>query len=267
MSLVVAFVAAASFVNAQSAVSDGGGGLSIGVESGFGNVADQTELSITPNVAFENSFFNNAFDVSVAIGYTRAFDDVAAENLDATGAFGFNLGVGESSTLSLVLQSENHIQISPDIPDEDRHQGIFEPSLQWTQWGDSGAFWLQVEVPIAEVADPTVDVAPTIGLASLSGFSLEAGPVFSVKPEVDLVGYQAALGLGSEHEDVLYSRVELEVVGKEFENILVTPEVGANLSALNIYAKAEIAMMAGDETLGKSDETLFSPSVGLKLRF
>jgi hypothetical protein len=267
MSLVVVFVAAASFVNAQSAGSDGGVGLTIGVESGFGDIADQTELSITPNIAFENSFFDNAFDVSVEIGYTRAFDDDATENLDAKGALGFNLVVGASSTMSLILQSENHIQISPDIPGEDMHHGIFEPSLKWTHGFDSSVLWLEVAVPITEVEDPSIDVAPTIGWASLSGFSLEAGPVFSVKPEMELVGYQAELGLGHEYESIVYSQVEMEVVGKEFENILVTPEVGANLSALNIYAKAEIAMIAGDNNLGTSDETLISPSVGIKLRF
>jgi hypothetical protein len=138
--------------------------------------------------------------------------------------------------------------------------------LKWTQGFDSSALWLQVEVPITEIADPTIDVAPTIGWASSSGLSIEAGPVFSVRPETDLVGYQAALGLGHEREDVLYGQVELEVVGKEFENILVTPEIGANLNALNIYAKAEIAIIAGDDTLGTSDETSFSPSVGLVFR-
>ncbi|MDR2601599.1 MAG: hypothetical protein LBC53_04005 [Spirochaetaceae bacterium] len=281
VTLAAIFAAAASAASAQtaepvenpseeSAEEGGGSGFTIGIEAGFGDVIDEAAFSITPNVVYENSFLNESLDVFAEIDYTAAFGDPTEQGLYIEEEIGYNFSLIKNGTLSIILNNVNEIQLSPKLEDGQTHLGTFEPSLKWTQGLGFGDLWLKVAFPTGYMTgvkdeDASVDLAPTLGWDSAFGLAVELGPDFSIKPEGDLAGYHATLSY--DHQGFVYGQVDLEVVGKEFENVLVTPEIGVNINALNIYIKADIEMLAENEEAGLESKTAFRPAAGVKYSF
>ncbi|MDR0639783.1 MAG: hypothetical protein LBG27_12940 [Spirochaetaceae bacterium] len=262
--LVIFAMTAVSFVNAQEAE---GIGLTAGVEAGSFDLGEESKFGVIPNVVYENSF--GALDVFAKIDYKAVFSDPSMQELYIEEKIGYNLGVIEGGTLSIILNNNNTIRIKPELEEGETYEGTFEPAVQWTQtlgFGDLGAkFGLPVGyLTGVKDADAAVDFYFTLGWESTFGLGVEFGPDFSIKPESDMAGWHAKLAY--DYQGFAYGEVELET-DKEFKGVTITPELGVNLNALNIYVKAEIEIVPEDEDAGVEGDTLFSPFVGVKYTF
>jgi hypothetical protein len=273
--LVIFAMTAVSVVNAQEegagkeAEEAGGIGLTVGLEVGFGNVVEEAEFSLTPNVVYENSFLNGALDVFAEIDYTAAFSDPMAQDVYIEAEIGYNLGLIENGTLSVILSNINDtIRIAPELEDGETHLGVFEPSLKWTQTLGFGDLWLQGGLPITYltgVEDETaLGLTTTVGWDSTFGLGVEFVLDFILDAEGEDAGL-AALGLSLSYDAGLISgEVEL-VADKEFEVIEIVPEIDVNLDfGLTIYAKAGIEIFNIE---GVDMDPVFAPAIGVSYSF
>ncbi|MDR1443741.1 MAG: hypothetical protein LBI94_02570 [Treponema sp.] len=258
--LVVFTMIAVSFVSAQEGEdgADGGIGLTGGIEFGFGNVADKAVIGITPSAAYENSFGN--FDVFAELDYTAAFDDPAAHDLYIEEEIGYNWGLIESGTLSIILNNNNTFRLKPELEDGETHAGTFEPSLKWTQGMGFGDLWLQAGLPVdylTGVKDETaLGLYTTLGWDSTFGLAAEFALNFSIKPESDFAGLGFKL---SYDQGLIYGEAEF-LADKEFKTIGINPEIDVNLNAFTIYARAEF-------TIAEDSDTEIIPAIGVKYSF
>jgi hypothetical protein len=268
VTLSVMFAAAASVVSAQSAESveesgeAEGIGLTVGLEAGFGNVVEEAVFSIMPNVAYENSFGD--FDVSAEIDYTATFSDPAEHGLYIEEEIGYNLGLIENGTLSIILNNSNELRLKPELEDGETHKGTFEPSLKWTQGLGFGDLWLQIGFPIdylTGIKDETaVGLGAAFGWDSTFGLGVEFDLDFTLDPDSDLAGYGLLLSYDG---GLIYGEVGF-TADKEFKEFGVTPDIEVNLDVpngvLTIYANAEI-IKAEDE------DPQFTPAIGVSYSF
>jgi hypothetical protein len=272
--LVVFTMLAVSFVNAQEAAQTGEGaeeaggiGLTPGLEIGFGDVVDEAVISITPSVVYENSFGD--FDVFAEIDYTAAFEDPdATHELYIEEELGYNLGLTESGTLSIILNNENTFRLKPELEDGETHNGTFTPSLQWTQGLGFGDLWLKAGLPIGyltgyEDADTEIGLDTTLGWDSTFGLAAEFALHFALSPESDFAGL--GFTLSYDHQGFIYGEVAFDAFygegssgDKEFGAFQITPELDVNLNALTIYAKADIFIMKD------VDDPSIMPAIGVK---
>jgi hypothetical protein len=270
VTLAAIFAAAASVVSAQSAEpaekpaeesgeEAGGIGLTVGLEAGFGDVVDEAVFSLTPNVVYENSFGD--FDVFAEIDYTAGFGDPAEHGLYIEEEIGYNIGLIENGTLSIILNNSNEIRLEPELEDGETHVGTFQPSLKWTQGLDFGDLWLQAGLPIGYLTgiedETTLGLSTTVGWDSTFGLGVEFALDFTLDPESDLAGY----GLKLSYDGGLISGEIGFAADKEFKVFGVNPEIDVNLDALTIYAKAEIIKIDG------FDDPQITPAVGVTYSF
>ncbi|MDR1398391.1 MAG: hypothetical protein LBJ41_00505 [Treponema sp.] len=258
--LVIFAMIAVSFVYAQDGAEDGTG-LTAGLEIGFGNVADEAEISVTPNVVYENSFGD--FDVFAEIDYTATFSDPDAHELYIEEEIGYNLDLIKDGTLSIILNNNNTFSLKPALEEGETHEGTFEPALQWTQGLDFGDLWLKAGLPIdyltgSEDDDTGVGLSTTLGWDSTFGLSAEFALHFAFAPESDFAGLGFTL---SYDQGLIYGEVAVET-DKEFKLFGITPEIDVNLldNALTIYVKAEIG-------IPEEGDTSFVPAIGVKYSF
>jgi hypothetical protein len=264
---------AVSFVNAQEegAEEAGGIGLTVGLEAGFGNVAEEAEFSITPNVAYENSFLNGALDVFAEVDYTAAFSDPAAHEVYIEEEIGYNLGVIQGGTLSIILNNNNTIKVDPAPEDGETHEGTFEPALKWTQTLGFGDLWAKFGLPIVYltgVEDQTaLEFVTTVGWDSTFGLGVEFGLGFLLDDSADEEAETGLADFGlllSYDGGLIYGEVEV-VADKEFEVVTITPEIDVNLDfGLTIYAKAEIGIY---DIEGIDMDPSFTPAIGVSYSF
>ena len=180
-------------------------GLTAGLEFGITDVnkpndAEDVYPYLEASIEYENSFLDEALDFSVGLAYDIGFtkdvnddgEEVNPNGLSFDLSIGYNLGLGDASTLSFILEDENYIEFAPST--EDRVLGIIKPGIKFNQSiGDTGDLYAQADVPIyylknGEEKDYTyagLDI--TFGWASAFGLGLEAAGhiLFSPSGEVD----------------------------------------------------------------------------------
>jgi hypothetical protein len=266
--LAVFAMMAVSLVNAQEEEGEesaegaeaAGIGLTPGIEFGFGNVVDKVVFSVTPLVVYENSFGD--LDVFGELDYTMAFEDPdAVHELYIEEELGYNFGIIESGTLSIILNNNNTIQVAPELEEGATHLGTFEPSLKWTQGLGFGDLWLQVGLPIDYLTGVEEETAlglnTTLGWDSTFGLAAEFALGFGIDPESDLLGYGLKLSYDA---GLIYGEVEL-AADKEFKVFGIAPELDVNLGSLTIYAKAEIVIIED------VDDPIIEPAIGVTYSF
>jgi hypothetical protein len=219
-------------------------------------------ISVTPSVVYENSF--GSLDVFAEIDYTMAFEDPdAVHELYIEEEFGYNFGIIESGTLSIILNNNNTIQVAPELEEGATNLGTFEPSLKWTQGLGIGDLWLQFGLPIDYLTgikddDAALGLNATLGWDSTFGLGVEFALGFGIKPESDLSEF--GLKLSYDADRLISGEIEL-VADKEFKEITITPELDVNLGSLTIYAKAEIIIIKD------ADDPAITPAIGVSYSF
>ncbi|MDR1862920.1 MAG: hypothetical protein LBQ67_03260, partial [Treponema sp.] len=140
-----------SFVAAQ----EEGIGLTPKLEFGIGNVNEGNDGSrsilITPGVEYENAFLDGALDVFAELDYTIGIPEKGDTDhlVYLEEEVGYNLGLGDAMTLSIILNNQNNFLVSPEAPSGfDPFDGVLEPSLKFTYGADFGEIWVQAGLPI-----------------------------------------------------------------------------------------------------------------------
>ena len=260
--------------------ADEGIGLSVGLEFGIGNInkADDEDMSpyLMPMLIYENSFFDNKLDIYAELDYTFDFtkesnddgDDVYPQSLYSDLIIGYNFGLGDTSTLSYILEHEtDEIIISPTYKEFNALTGIFTPAIKFNQEFNIGNLFAKIGSPITYIqydkdADNSVGLDFTIGWNSTFGLGIEAKVCTLIVPG-DTAGFSGVEAIITYETETIYIEVET-IIPKEISNegVKVTPEFDYSFKNFTFYVKCELT------GIGMSDgDIIISPALGVKYNF
>jgi len=201
--LILALFLAGSFVMAEDI------GLSTEVEFGIDqiNKPDGNDVYpyIQPGIEYSKSFLDDALDLYAGLWYEFDFPKfydsdkgkkVNPQNLYFDLSLAYNLKLNSASTLSVIVENENYLDITPVGDSEtdpsiaksfktaDRMFSIVRPGLKFNQnFEKMGDLYCQVNLPIAYQTQPSAydwegsyfDGDTGLGLDLLLGFQGEGG--------------------------------------------------------------------------------------------
>jgi len=256
-----------------AAAEDEGIGLSVGLEFGIVNVtkANDEDLNpyLMPMLIYENSFLDETMDVYAELDYTLGFtkepdedgNDVNPQSMYIDLMVGYNLDLGETSTLSFILENEfDEIIISPIYA----LTGIFTPAAKFNQKLDFGDLFAQIGAPITyyNEADTTIGLDLTLGWSSTFGLGIEAKILTLLSPGED-AGYNGFETIISYETEPIYAEVKT-VIPKEISNegVTITPEFNYSFMNFTFYVKCEFAGIGVD-----GGGVSVTPALGVKYSF
>jgi hypothetical protein len=263
-----------------AAAEDEGIGLSAGLEFGIGNInkANDGDASpyLMPMIIYENSFLDDTLDVYAELDYTFGFtkepnedgDDVNPQSMYIDLMLGYNLKLGEASTLSFILENEfDEIIISPKYKEDNALTGIFTPAVKFNQQLDVGDLYAKIGAPITYIqyykeADTAIGLDFTLGWNSSFGLGIEAKFCTLLAPGED-AGYTGLETTISYETESIYFKVET-IIPKEINDagITITPEFDYTFQKFTFYIKSEFA------GIGITDsKVVISPALGIKYSF
>ncbi|MDR2575987.1 MAG: hypothetical protein LBC52_06035 [Treponema sp.] len=254
-----------------AAADDEGIGLSVGLEFGIGIVDEDVSPYLMPMIIYENSFLDETLDLYAELDYTLGFtkepnedgDEVNPQSMYIDLMVGYNLGLGDASTLSFILENEfDEIVFSP----VSMLRGIFTPAVKFNHELDFGSLYAQIGLPITyydiEDLDSTTGLDFTLGWSSTFGLGIEAKICTLLSPGDD-AGYSGFEATISYEAESIYAEVEI-IIPKEidFEGITITPEFDYSFKNFTFYIKCEFAGIGVD---GSSISV--TPALGIKYSF
>jgi hypothetical protein len=250
--VVMAAVLVCSFAAAQE-------GLTPKLEVGFGDVADEAELSFTPGVEYATSF--GAVDLSAELDYTVTLADPdPTHEIYEEVELGYNLSLGAASVLSIIVNNSNLFYLSPAPKGNATHEGTLEPSLLYVQTLDFGDVSAQLGFPIdylkGEDGETSAEAYLTLGWASTFGLGVELTGTLGLSPDSEYS--ETALVLSYE-QSIFYGEVEF-TADKEFKTFGITPDIEISVDAWTFYVSATIGIPDGGDTK-------FSPAIGARYSF
>jgi len=249
-------------------------GLTVGLEFGLGNVNKAYDLDmepyLMPMVIYENAFLDGALDLYAELDYTLGFskalnedgDEVLPQSLYIDLSAGYNLSLGDASTLSFILENQfDTIEISPS----DDITGIFTPAIKFNQGFDFGDIYAQVGLPITyfpsvKDAEALTGLDFTIGWGSTFGLGIEAIFYTHLAPgDADYVGFETTI---SYEADSLYCELNAFFPSDSAEGLTITPEFDYSFGSLTAYLFIEFAGIGSD-----GGEVIITPALGIKYSF
>ena len=249
-------------------------GLSLGLEFGIENVNKANEEErypyIAPMLVFDRSFLNNFLDIYTELDYFFFFkkdevDKVYPQLLYFDLSLGFNLGLTDTSTLSIILENENeYFLIVPRIKGANNVYGIIKPGVKYSQMLHIGDIYSQIDLPIQYISYNKDDefwmgLDLTFGMYTDIGFGLKTTGHLSFKPEFDYYGLDVIL---SYENDFIYGELEINTPKKFSDGITATPEINFFFIGFTLYANCMF------EGIGNKDSKIvISPAAGLKFSF
>ena len=252
-----------------AAAGDEGIGLSAGLEFGIGIVEDgDVSPYLMPMIIYENSFLDETLDVYAELDYKLGFtketnddgDEVNPQSMYIDLMVGYNLGLGDASTLSFILENEfDEIIISPAYA----LTGIFTPAVKYNHTLDFGDLFAQIGVPITyyDKDDTTIGLDFTLGWSSTFGLGIEAKIRTLLSPGDD-AGYNGFEAIISYEAESIYAEVET-IIPREISNegVTITPEFDYSFKNFTFYVKCEFAGIGVDGGLS------VTPALGVKYSF
>jgi hypothetical protein len=232
-------------------------GLSAGAELGFGDVADDAVINITPQLVYENSFLDGALDISAEIDYTFNFEEGVPQELYAEENIGYNLSLNEASTLTFTLHNENDFFTVPEFLDGD-DGSVLEPSITYALGLDAGDLAFTLGVPIGYLPDTTVGAYLTAGFAFPFGFGVEVTANLAFSPDFDYADTNLVLSYG---RDLFSAEVEIDADDNTFKIYTVSPSVEFYFGAFTAWAGADFGNVGGDGDIS------IEPFIGAKYSF
>jgi hypothetical protein len=261
--LIFAGMAAVLICSFAMAQEEDGIGLTPKVEVGFGDVAAEAVISLSPGVEYEKSFGD--LDVFAELDYLLTLADPdATHDIYLEVELGYNLSLGDASVLSFIVNNTNDFRLSPELAAGTTHNGTLEPSVKFTQTLGFGDISAQAGFPIGyltgeEDADPSIDAYLTLGWASTFGLGVELTPNLALSPESDYAGFDI---LVSYETGLIYAEVEVNLPKEiDVSGITVTPEFDYSFNAFTFYIKSEFG------GIGTDGDISVSPAIGAKYSF
>jgi hypothetical protein len=237
-------------------------GLTAGLGLGFGNVADEAVIGITPQIEFENSFGN--LDVYIDAEYTIEFDSDANHALYLEEELGYNLPFSEISKLSFIVNNQNDFHIAPKA-EGNIAGGTVDPAVRYTHTLGFGDLFGQVGLPItyrnqyipASDDEAGLGVYAKLGWGSTFGLGTELTLNYSIKPNAEYAETELLL---TYEQETFYAEVDI-VAAKAFESFTITPEFDYYLGAFTFWASVEFGNLGDDEDIS------ITPAIGVKYSF
>ncbi|GBU29361.1 hypothetical protein R84B8_02925 [Treponema sp. R8-4-B8] len=274
----IAILVMALLASFAAAEDEEGIGLSVGLEFGIGNVnmANDEEMSpyLMPILIYENSFLDDALDVYAEVDYTFGFtkepnddgDEVNPQSMYVDLMIGYNLGLGDASTLSFILENEfDEIIIAPKIEEGNALTGIFTPAIKFNREFDFGDIYAQIGAPITyydKNTDASIGLDFTLGWNSSFGLGIEAKVCTLIVPNDD-AGYTGVEAIISYATEPIYAEIEI-IIPKEIDNegVKITPEFDYSFKNFTFYVKCVF-----DGIGVKDGNVTISPALGVKYSF
>jgi len=252
-------------------------GLTVGLEFGLGNVGKayggDVAPYLMPMLIYENAFIDGALDLYGELDYTLGFskelnakgEEVLPQSLYIDLSVGYNLSLGDASTLSFILENQfDTIELSPS----DLVTGIFTPAIRFNQgFDDFGDIYVQVGFPITyfpnvKDADTSTGLDSTIGWSSSFGLGLEA-IVYTLIAPSEAAGYVGFETTVSYENDAVYCELNAYFPSDiKAEGITITPEFDYSFGSLTAYLFIEFAGIGSD-----GGEVVITPAIGIKYSF
>jgi hypothetical protein len=240
-----------------SAQEDEGLGLSAGVEIGFGDVADEAVVGVTPLLIYEGSFLDGALDISGDVQYTFNIDDGVPQELFAEEDIGYNLSLNEASTLTFALHNENDFATVPEF--EHINDGsIVEPSVTYALGMDAGELAFTLGFPLGYLPDTTFGTYLTAGFTFPFGFGVELTANLGISPDVEYADTNLVLSYGM---DLFSLEVEIDADDNTFKVYTVSPYLEWYLGSFTVWAGADFGNIGGEGSVS------VEPYIGVKYSF
>jgi len=226
-------------------------GLEAGAEMGFGDVADETVIRISPFVTYSKTI--DPLEFYLKAQYTAAFEDpdtLHSLYLEPDIIYSFPVGLG---SVAVELYGEDTFYIDPS----DDMEGMIEPSIQYSQGFSFGELYAKFGLPITYEPDTATDFYGTLGY-DRSGFNLEFSTYYNMDPDTEIMGYELFL---SYEQDLFYLELAIDT-DKHIELFTLSPYGELYIDRFILWAGVDIGNL-GDTDL---DETV-SPYVGCSYTF
>jgi len=231
-------------------------GLTAGLEFGIEDINKPNETEdvfpyLEVSIEYEKSFLDEALDIYAGLAYDVGFtkeinddlEEVNPNGLSFDIIIGYNLGLGDSSILSFILENENYIEFAPAT--EDRIFGVIKPGVKFNQnMEDKGDIYIQADVPFAYLyygweKDATITgLDITLGWASAFGLGLEAGGHILFSPSDEMEDEETINGFTGINFTAFY------------ENGHIYAEVAATIPLKNLDVGGSYNYFDSDETFG-----------------
>jgi hypothetical protein len=285
-------VMAAVLICAFAVAQEGEGiGLTAKAEFGIENVNEGNEgkkvIVIAPGLEYENAFLDGALDVFAEVDYTIGIQDGedTGHVLYLEEELGYNLGLGDAMTLSIILNNQNNITVSPDVDPLNPFDGVLEPSLKFAYKAGFGEVWAKAGLPIGYAAggsyvdssglsidtsdgtsidggDTTLDAYLTLAYYSTFGLAVELTPNLALAPSERDTGYSGFDILVKYETGPIYAEVEVNLPKEiDVEGVTVTPDFEYSLNSFTFYVKSEFS------GIGSDGDIEVSPALGVKYSF
>jgi len=241
-----------------TAFGDEESGLSAGLEFGIANVSSDERMPyLMPMIIYEQSFLDEALDIYAELNYTFGFAEELEQSLYLDLIVGYNLGLGESSTLSFILQNRFDEITIPD----GSFAGIFTPAIGFNQELNFGNIFTIFGLPVYynnnKDSDTELGLNFTLGWESSFGLGLE----FTVLTMISGgYRYDSLEAIARFETDPIYIEVIAEIPSEIDYGITITPLIEYVIGNFSLYAKCEFAGLG-------ADKISFSPALGIKYSF
>jgi hypothetical protein len=250
---LLALLIAALVCGFAAAQEEDGFGLSAGLEIGLGDVADAVEVGVSPLLGFETSFLDGALDVSAELVYTFVFVEGLPMEFFAEENVGYNLPLGDISTLSFGLHHENSFLLNPFDHGDDG--SVIEPSIGYALDLGIGELGLTLGFPITYAPDAGAGAYLTAGFAFPFGFGIE----LTANLDFSEPGYADTNLLLSYEQDFFYVELGIDADDTTFSTWTLSPLVEIYYNAFTFWVGAEIG--------GLGDTVSLEPFLGAKISF
>jgi len=241
-----------------TAFGDEESSLSAGLEFGIADVSNDEKMPyLMLMIIYEQSFFNEALDVYAELNYTFGFAEELEQSLYLDLIIGYNLSLGESSTLSFILQNKFDEITLPD----GNFEGIFTPAVGFNQELNFGDIFAAAGLPVYyfnnEDSDIELGLNFTLGWESSFGLELE----FTILTMISgAYRYDSLEAIARFETDPIYIEVIAEFPSEIDYEITITPLIEYAIGNFSLYAKCKFAGLG-------ADKISFSPALGIKYSF
>jgi hypothetical protein len=262
--LFIVLVVSAGFAAAQ---------VSLGADFGIDDInePDGAEKALWADawVGYDTDFLDGDLEFHTDLYYNFEFtkdDGKYPMSLDFNLALAYYLGLGSASTLTLALDHDAHLQLSPPKPDNSNlFGGTLTPRLRFTQKFGFGSIYVQATAPIDYIdeldkdADLAVNPNYRLGWSSTFGLSLWVGAYTSLIPDSEYLHARVNVryATGPAYINVL-TRIPKDLDG----GIRITPEFGYNVGAFDFYINCLFTGIAA-----KEGSLSINPAVGVTFTF
>jgi hypothetical protein len=244
---------AAALACGSAAAQEEGIGLSAGLEIGLGDVADAVEVGISPLLGYETSFLDGALDVSAEIAYTFKIADGLPMEFFAEENIGYNLPLGDISTLTFGLHHENSFLLNPFDHGDDG--SVVEPNVGYALELDAGELAFALGFPITYLPEANVGAYITAGFAFPFGFGVEV----TANLDLSAPGYADTNLVLSYGQETFSVELGIDAEDDTFTTFALNPLVEIYVNSLTFWAGVEIG--------GLGDTVSVEPFLGAKISF